>query len=92
VDAYIGETLSCVEESLQVLDAVAELSQRGDTKRRPLLISYTLDSKGNFRDGQEITDGLRKFLDLAAKKENVICKSSKALFMMSLSPPLSSNI
>ena len=80
IDAYIGETLSCVEESLQVLDAVAEFSPGGDKERRPLLISYTLDSIGNFRDGQAITDGIRQFLDQAAKKSNVKCKWSKRTF------------
>ncbi|KAG7361717.1 vitamin B12-dependent methionine synthase family protein [Nitzschia inconspicua] len=60
VDAFLGETMSSVAESLQVLDAVASL---GPQEQRPLFISYTLDSKGNFRDGKELPIGIREMLD-----------------------------
>jgi S-methylmethionine-dependent homocysteine/selenocysteine methylase len=73
VDAYLGETLSSVKESFQILDAVAEL----DTNHRlPLLLSYTLDSDGNFRDGQDILVGIQNVLNQAKSKHpNVSCTS-----------------
>jgi S-methylmethionine-dependent homocysteine/selenocysteine methylase len=60
VDAYLGETLSSVAESLQVLDAGVRLKP---DDRRPLLVSYTLDSNGNLRDGQDATRAIRQLID-----------------------------
>ena len=78
IDAFLAETMSCVEESIQVLDAVA--SSPGDVEstgqqRRSLLISYSLDPQGNFRDGEEILDGIRRILEQAKKhRSRVQCK------------------
>ncbi len=71
VDAFLAETMSCAEESLQVLDAVMETGL-------PVLVSYTLDSKGNLRNGQVVTECLRTILD-HAKEMKVKCKSSAEL-------------
>jgi S-methylmethionine-dependent homocysteine/selenocysteine methylase len=68
VDAFLAETMSCVEESAQVLEAVSDLD-----RCLPMLVSYTLDPKGNFRDNEAVTHGLRRLLDLV-KEENVECK------------------
>jgi S-methylmethionine-dependent homocysteine/selenocysteine methylase len=56
VDAFLAETMSCCEESLQALEAAASFD-------RPCLVSYTLDSLGNLRDGQAVTDCLTELLD-----------------------------
>jgi S-methylmethionine-dependent homocysteine/selenocysteine methylase len=70
VDAFLAETMSCVEESMQALEAVM-LETNGEI---PVLVSYTLDSRGHLRDGQVVTDGLRRLLDHVQKKNNIHCK------------------
>ena len=80
VDAFLAETMSCIEESIQVMDAVKEIQQQNqpsDDKTKPLLISYTLDSNGNFRDGQSVIDGLNQLLNVyskASKRRKVECE------------------
>ena len=108
VDAYLAETMSCANESKQVVDAISrqllsedanenededededeadgnrnEKTARSSFTRqqqrlhRPLLISYTLNSKGCFRDGQDVRDGINELLDFIAKPEykHVRCK------------------
>ena len=79
VDAFLAETMSCIDESLQVYDALLKLEQHVDDPeekeqnddgsdsidsggRRPLLISYTLNSDGDFRDSEPVCQGLKKLL------------------------------
>eukprot|EP00537_Pseudo-nitzschia_pungens_P009312 CAMPEP_0172379668 /NCGR_PEP_ID=MMETSP1060-20121228/70048_1 /TAXON_ID=37318 /ORGANISM="Pseudo-nitzschia pungens, Strain cf. cingulata" /LENGTH=385 /DNA_ID=CAMNT_0013107413 /DNA_START=220 /DNA_END=1376 /DNA_ORIENTATION=+ len=76
VDAFLAETMSCVEESLQVLEAVAsvpdDVESTFEQQGRCLLISYSLDSKGNFRDGEDIRDGMRRILEQSkSRREGV---------------------
>lgn len=74
-DAFIAETMSCVEESIQVLDAVASSPNIESTpgrQRHCLLISHSVDSAGNFRDGEKITNGIRRILDEAEKKREKV--------------------
>jgi methionine synthase I (cobalamin-dependent) len=74
-DAFLAETMSCVDESIQVLEAVAFSSDAQPTpgsQRRCLLISYCLDSKGDFRDGEKITNGIRRVLKEAEKRSGEI--------------------
>lgn len=56
VDAFLAETMSCLEESMQALEAVMETEL-------PVLVSFTLDSSGHLRGGQVVTDCLRQLLD-----------------------------
>ena len=71
-DAFLAETMSCVDESIQVIDAVASSTV---TEPQPMLISYSVDSKGNFRDGEKVTDGIRRMVKYAnAKKEEIQSK------------------
>lgn len=70
VDAFLAETMSCVAESAQAVEAVA--SSLADPP--PLLVSYTLDPKGNLRDGQDVTAGLRQLLDIVKDQHKVECK------------------
>mmetsp|Transcript_8062 Transcript_8062/g.19835 ORF Transcript_8062/g.19835 Transcript_8062/m.19835 type:complete len:242 (-) Transcript_8062:2397-3122(-) len=68
-DAFLAETMSCVDESIQVIDAVASSTV---AEPQPMLISYSVDSKGNFRDGEKVTDGIRRIVKYAnAKKEEI---------------------
>lgn len=70
VDAIIAETMSCVTESIQVLDSLATLVQQDSSfTELPLLVSYTLDSSGKFRDGQSVCEGLHEVLAAAGKKQ-----------------------
>lgn len=85
VDAFLAETMSCVDESLQVYDAVKKIgngqlttttstststfsttipmSTTRQKRRRHLLISFTLNSNGNFRDSEPVCRGLKKLLN-----------------------------
>lgn len=60
VDAFLGETLSSVAESLQVLHAVGALDS---SERLPLLLSFSLTPQGNFRDGQDPLEGIRQWIE-----------------------------
>lgn len=71
VDAFLAETMSCVDESIQVVDAVAN-NGTGSTptategqQQRSLLVSYSVDPEGNFRDGEKTSDGIRRILEHA---------------------------
>lgn len=60
VDAFLGETLSSVAETLQVLHAVGALDS---SERLPVLLSFSLTPRGNFRDGQDLLQGIRQWMD-----------------------------
>jgi S-methylmethionine-dependent homocysteine/selenocysteine methylase len=59
VDCFLGETMSSVEETMQVVDAVASMSS--DT-RKPCLVSYSLDSDGNLRSGEPPVQAIPRIL------------------------------
>lgn len=69
VDCFLAETMSSFEESAQAVQAVSECS------RLPILVSYTLESKGDLRSGEPVVQGIRKLLDFS-KKQNVDRKCS----------------
>mmetsp|Transcript_8533 Transcript_8533/g.17797 ORF Transcript_8533/g.17797 Transcript_8533/m.17797 type:complete len:360 (-) Transcript_8533:361-1440(-) len=83
VDAFLAETMSCVDESIQVVDAVAN-NGTGSTptategqQQRSLLVSYSVDPEGNFRDGEKTSDGIRRILEHAeAQRARVRCGCS----------------
>ncbi|CAJ1961001.1 unnamed protein product [Cylindrotheca closterium] len=66
VDAYLLETASCVEESLQVMDAMRSTESR---KAVPLLVSFTLNNNGNTRDNKEILKSIQEVLRESKEKE-----------------------
>lgn len=67
VDAFIGETLSTVEESKQIVDALArQTAVREDSKS--LLISYTLDGSGTLRSGETTSYAIHSLLNYANEK------------------------
>jgi hypothetical protein len=55
-----------VEESAQAMDAVAGLKR---DECRPMLLSYTLDAGGSFRDQVDVTEGIRQILKVAQEKK-----------------------
>lgn len=63
VDAFLAETMSCVEESLQVVEAVGKVSQLHEQMRRPLLVSFTLSPGGTLRNSVCVTSGVRALLE-----------------------------
>ena len=75
VDAFLCETMSCVDETLQVVDAISELQQEAEdnddesSTTKPLLVSYSLDSKGCFRDGKPVVPGLKRIIKAAQDKK-----------------------
>jgi S-methylmethionine-dependent homocysteine/selenocysteine methylase len=66
VDAFLAETMSCWEESSQALEAVSSLATN---MRLPVMVSYTLDSKGNIRDGETVTECFTRVLDYAQENK-----------------------
>lgn len=70
VDAFLAETMSSYEECIQVVDAVNELSTTS-TNIKPLMMSFTLDGKGNFRSEESVVDGIQRLLDHVKKCNHV---------------------
>ena len=64
IDAYLGETMSSVEESFQVVDSV--LSSQKNNK--PIIISFTLNNKGQIRSGENVVVALNRLIDFSKKK------------------------
>jgi S-methylmethionine-dependent homocysteine/selenocysteine methylase len=54
VDAFLAETLSSVEESMQAVQAIGDLPK---SLRHPVMISYSLDENGNFPKWRERLQG-----------------------------------
>mmetsp|Transcript_4243 Transcript_4243/g.4924 ORF Transcript_4243/g.4924 Transcript_4243/m.4924 type:complete len:326 (+) Transcript_4243:215-1192(+) len=52
VDVFIAETMSCIDESKQALEGVAEFG-------KPLYCSWTLGADGQLRSGEDVTDAIR---------------------------------
>lgn len=70
VDAFLAETMSCWEEARQALEAIASLPSE---MKLPVMVSFTLDSKGNTRDGQLVTDCIRNVLEYI-RQQKFECK------------------
>jgi S-methylmethionine-dependent homocysteine/selenocysteine methylase len=66
VDAFLAETLSSVEESMQAVQAIGELPE---SLRRPVMISYSLDGNGAFRSGESVCEGIPRLLDFIGQYE-----------------------
>jgi S-methylmethionine-dependent homocysteine/selenocysteine methylase len=71
VDAFLAETMSCVEESLQVVEAVHNVSEFDEQMRLPLLVSFTLSPSGTLRNSKSVNSAIRTLLDaVGAIKES----------------------
>lgn len=64
VDAFLAETLSSVEESMQPVDALVRANVA-----KPLLISYTLNPQGELRSGESVDVALPRILQYAKEKQ-----------------------
>ncbi|KAL7519456.1 hypothetical protein ACHAWX_004213 [Stephanocyclus meneghinianus] len=75
VDVYLAETMSCLEEACQVIDALSTLQQgvkESDDKlfqKRPLLLSFTLRSDGNLRSGESVVVAIPKMVSFSIDRE-----------------------
>jgi S-methylmethionine-dependent homocysteine/selenocysteine methylase len=58
VNVWLGETLSCIAEAKLVVKALSTKP----TPRHPLFVSFTLNDKGCFRDGQMVSDGVPQLI------------------------------
>ena len=83
VDAFLAETLSSVEESMQPVDALAQ-----EGLQKSILISYTLQSDGKLRSGEVADSALRRILDYADER-NVKGGSLLRCCVISFSPTCS---
>lgn len=63
VDCFLAETMSCYEESIQVVDAVV-----GVGSPKPLLVSFTLNSNGTLRSGELAVHVIHKLLAFARER------------------------
>jgi len=84
VDAFLAETMSSVEESVQAVAAVAATaattkdsedddtknSSRKSNKPPSIMVSYTLDEHGRLRSGEKVCSAVPRLLDFA-KERNV---------------------
>jgi methionine synthase I (cobalamin-dependent) len=66
VDVFLAETMSCVEEASQAIQAVGQLIAEQNTESgcRTMIVSYTLDSHGKLRNGESATSAVIRTLDL----------------------------
>ena len=70
VDCFLAETMSCLKESSQVMEACGKYK----INNKPLLVSYTLQSDGKLRDGESISTCIDQLLTLSSQ-QNVQCTS-----------------
>jgi S-methylmethionine-dependent homocysteine/selenocysteine methylase len=66
VDAFLAETLSSVEESMQAIHAIGDLPE---SLSRPVMISYSLDGNGDFRSGESVCEGIPRLLDFVEQHQ-----------------------
>lgn len=66
VDAFLAETMSCIKESKQPIEAISRLE---DNEQKPVLVSFALAENGNFRDGQDVPSGLKSLLQYSKEQK-----------------------
>lgn len=64
VDAFLAETMSSVEESIQAASAVMQVDPL-----KPFMVSYSLNGDGKLRSHEVVTIALNRILDFAAECE-----------------------
>ncbi|KAE8897125.1 hypothetical protein PF005_g6642 [Phytophthora fragariae] len=68
VDCYLAETLSSVQEAKMALLGVQQVwcgNERGSTPAS-VMVSFTLNSQGRIRSGENVCDAARELLDFTA--------------------------
>lgn len=73
IDVYLAETMSCVEEACQAIDAISifycGLKENDHDPKHPLLVSFTLNQDGNLRDGEAVVEAIPKVTEYAYRKK-----------------------
>jgi hypothetical protein len=60
-DCFLAETMSSYQESIQAVDAVK-------SQDMPLMVSFTLNGKGELRSGESVVSGLGRLLDYTGRQ------------------------
>lgn len=70
VDVYLGETISCIEEACQIVDALSTFYVKGGAiLKQPLLISFTLSENGKLRGGESVVDAIQNMVNYSEEKK-----------------------
>lgn len=64
VDAFVAETVSCVPEAKQAVEAVQRLATHSPSEKS-CWVSFTLNSQGQLRDGTPVHQAVPALLDFA---------------------------
>mmetsp|Transcript_23781 Transcript_23781/g.50144 ORF Transcript_23781/g.50144 Transcript_23781/m.50144 type:complete len:329 (+) Transcript_23781:87-1073(+) len=82
IDVFLAETMSCLEEVCQVVDALSEFYQEENdimkceeslATRHPLLVSFTLGADGKIRNGDAVVEVIPKLVEYSNQK-GIECK------------------
>ena len=68
VDCFLAETMSKVDEATYAMVAVAKVCPE-----KPMMVSFTLGSDGNLRDGEQVPAALSRLIDFVSGK-SIKCK------------------
>lgn len=64
VDCFLAETMSSIEEAGQAIEAAGALPEK---TKLPMMVSFTLNGKGNIRSGESLVEAIPKVVQLADK-------------------------
>ena len=69
IDCFLAETMSSIEEASQAIEAVGTLPEK---TKLPMMVSFTLNGKGEIRSGESLVDAIPKVVQLADKSNVVL--------------------
>ncbi len=94
IDVFLAETMSCLEEVCQVVDALSEFYHQEKytmtwedslATHHPLLVSFTLGADGKIRNGDSVVEVIPKLVNYS-RDRGIQCKfdSSNAFLLMNI--------
>ena len=74
IDIYLAETMSCLEEACQAIEAISKFysdRRQSDSSmlKHPMMVSFTLNSEGQTRGREPVTDAIPKLIQYAHDKD-----------------------
>ncbi len=72
IDVYLIETMSCVEETFQAIEAISifySCFHDPSLTKHPILVSFSLNQAGNLRDGEAVVTAIPKVIHYAWRKK-----------------------
>ena len=74
IDIYLAETMSCLEEACQTIEAISKFysdRRQSDSSmlKHPMMVSFTLNSEGQTRGREPVTDAIPKLIQYAHDKD-----------------------